>query len=200
MFFEAINKKISGTLPHSCEWGGFSYLQYEGSWSSFHQQISFTSNSFQIYFLTCTLESQSSHTVRLRFSLTGNMSSDRSRSFRTKGLLFEKQRINMAGKVCLSEDMFEVCDHGWRNCWITVLKPTVLHFCCYTHLWAYTSNPLLKHVGTTCKGYSNCTTVLYFIIILYWWNELKPWACMYNLPLLPSTVESSYKNRVLRES
>ena len=62
-------KKISGTLPHNCEWDGFSYLQYEGSWRSFHQQISFTSNSFQIYFLICALESQSSHMVRLWFSL-----------------------------------------------------------------------------------------------------------------------------------
>ena len=37
-------------------------------------------------------------------------------TFRTKGLLFEIQRIKMAGEVCLSEDIFEVCDHGWRNC------------------------------------------------------------------------------------
>ena len=67
----------------------------------------------------------------------------------------------MAGKVCLSEDMFDVCDHGWGNCWIAVLQPTVLHLC-YTDLWACMIHPELQHVGTTGKGYS--TTVLYFVM------------------------------------
>ena len=57
----------------------------------------------------------------------------------------------MAGKVCLSEDMLDVCDSGWSNCWIAVLQPTVLHLC-YNHLWVYTIYPQLQHVGTTGKG------------------------------------------------
>ena len=53
--------------------------------------------------------------------MSGNLSSDRSQytieTFITEGPFFGEQRSGMAGKVCLSEDMLDVCDHGWGNCW-----------------------------------------------------------------------------------
>ena len=49
--------------------------------------------------------------------MSGNMSSDRSqdihKSYRIRGLLFGKQRSTITGKIFLSEDKLNVCDHGW---------------------------------------------------------------------------------------
>ena len=57
-------KSLGSTLPHTCIWIGFSYLQFEGGLSSFHAAnlipIRFISNIFtEIEFLTFPPESQS---------------------------------------------------------------------------------------------------------------------------------------------
>ena len=48
----------------------------------------------------------------------------------------------MAGKVCLSEDMLDVCEHGWGNeiPLLDGLLSCSRQFT-YTHLWAYTIHP-----------------------------------------------------------
>ena len=44
-------------------------------------------------------------------NLSLNKPQDTYKICRTKGLLFGEQMSTLAGKVCLSEDMLDVCDH-----------------------------------------------------------------------------------------
>ena len=74
-FISSRAKKLGRTFPHNCKWKSFSYLQLEGSLSSFHEADltqSSTSNSFQILIFSLEFNfwpshQHHSHMIRLIF-------------------------------------------------------------------------------------------------------------------------------------
>ena len=88
---------------------------------------------------------------RPRREMSRNLSSGKFKDIyetcRTKGLLFGEQKSTstMAGKVCFSEGMLDVCDDGLGNCWITV--PQFSTFCNHNFLFRSVSTASPQSAG-----------------------------------------------------